>query len=148
MSAESFSCMGKRAYAPCAAHTTHCHTFLLADRTSMSAAGHTSSAAHSSADHTSSVVDGGREEPPPNKRWWESAGVKPLRALGSGCVLRNLQVAVTSCWCSERSMGPVGKGSWPEWEYAHDVVFLDTIWRIVSKQAVLPEHQSLFLVQF
>ena len=49
-----------------------------------------------------------------------------------GCVLHILHIAVTAGMTNPFFMGPLGKGSWLEWEGDHLVALLGCVWYNIS----------------
>jgi len=56
----------------------------------------------------------------------------PIFAHRIGCVLHILHLAVTAGLTNPFFMGPLGKGSWREWESDHLVALLGSVWYKVT----------------
>ena len=71
-----------------------------------------------------------------------------------GCTLHILQISVTAGLESKYFMGPMGSGSWHEWEKSHLVALLGTVWysyamsRSGSSTANFDQFNNLVMNEF
>ena len=102
----------------------------------------------------SDTLEGGSADPPPAAAAAAASAEEdaPIYAHRIGCVLHILHLAVTAGFTNPFFMGPLGKGSWHEWESDHLVALLASIWYNISRSnpctATFKQFQNLIAENF
>ncbi|CAN0340918.1 unnamed protein product, partial [Laminaria digitata] len=69
-----------------------------------------------------------------------------------GCALHVLHIAVNAGLENDYFMGPLGKGSWQDWQYDHLVSLLGVVWynlsRSSSSNSKFRQYQHMIAKQF